>query len=389
MIDSLPSYMKDPTALATLEIIATVSAAFFGILGLLNDYKDEEGKVTWTGRIAIGGIVLAALLSFFTREIEGELDALKKSEEEQKDLDRQELLLNGFESVLSDLETVSSDVTTLKKDSDSLRGAMRTSVALQTESGIELQTAAEKIAQISNQQLTDSQSLLDFIWKQSNRADLNNIQARLDFYCALNDPSNKYQADPFFGENVAGKLRLFEDGSNSANFKAELVSSESIIRSSQTSIGNLRAIRQYYDFEFRPDSGSSYIEYYRGEKWANGHIEIELDSPNERNFSDLYPFIQPTSVIGNKWSLIYPGIPPQLLYTREQIEASRRIPCATYLFVSVGGRGVYSRRVLAYEQLDKSTGSGIVRIRSGPASVIEEAFDASRSRVGEFKNTRK
>jgi len=58
-------------ALSIIKVFSIVASALFGALGLLTEYKDSAGKVTKWGRIALGGVLLSALVAFVTQALEG------------------------------------------------------------------------------------------------------------------------------------------------------------------------------------------------------------------------------------------------------------------------------------------------------------------------------
>jgi hypothetical protein len=49
--------------IGTVKVLSMISAALFGAIGLLANYKDSTGRITKWGKIALSGIILSAVLS--------------------------------------------------------------------------------------------------------------------------------------------------------------------------------------------------------------------------------------------------------------------------------------------------------------------------------------
>jgi hypothetical protein len=67
------------TLLLIAKLLSDALAAFFGMLGLLFDFKDEHKRITKTGRVALIGIVAAFIVSGLITALEA-----KKSHEEEE-----------------------------------------------------------------------------------------------------------------------------------------------------------------------------------------------------------------------------------------------------------------------------------------------------------------
>ncbi len=65
--------------LVIAKLLSDAFAAFFGMLGLLSDFKDERKKITRTGKVALIGIVASFVLSGIITALEA-----KKSHDEEK-----------------------------------------------------------------------------------------------------------------------------------------------------------------------------------------------------------------------------------------------------------------------------------------------------------------
>src|SRR3954452_7118835 len=78
---------------AILKAVSTVATGLFGVLGVLTNYKDKDGKVTKWGKVAITGICFSATISLVLYGLEsvkatkGAVEAKKQYDETKKKLD--------------------------------------------------------------------------------------------------------------------------------------------------------------------------------------------------------------------------------------------------------------------------------------------------------------
>src|SRR4051812_25439800 len=70
-----------------LKAVSMVATGVFGVIGILTNYKDKDGKVTKWGRVAITGILLSASISLVlyalesAKATEGAKEAAKQYQE--------------------------------------------------------------------------------------------------------------------------------------------------------------------------------------------------------------------------------------------------------------------------------------------------------------------
>ncbi|MFB1487245.1 MULTISPECIES: hypothetical protein [unclassified Thiocapsa] len=126
-----------------LKLISTTLAGAFGVLALLVEYKDENGKVTKWGKIALWGVIISTMVSFSMQLLEhlnAEISAqaasirsnkiltqLVELERASQPLDKPELTIvlqipNDFvggEAFLSSLRTLGKELRDRKIDSSS------------------------------------------------------------------------------------------------------------------------------------------------------------------------------------------------------------------------------------------------------------------------------
>jgi len=103
-----------------IEIISfftILMTGFFSIYGLVNTYKDKEGKLTKHGRIAVYGIVLSLTLSVVGFGIKLKKDSDDKSsklKQIQQDIARQQLTIDKLDSVITNVDRLNYPLSDLQ-----------------------------------------------------------------------------------------------------------------------------------------------------------------------------------------------------------------------------------------------------------------------------------
>ena len=93
--------------LTALKLIATGLGGVFGVFALVVDYKDDEGKITKWGRIALIGVVASALVSGAIQSLEyvsADLNGRAAAEKTVEQLRRTEQVLTQLERVAHPLD---------------------------------------------------------------------------------------------------------------------------------------------------------------------------------------------------------------------------------------------------------------------------------------------
>lgn len=107
-------------ALGIIEIISLLTIVLtggFSIYGLVNNYKDKEGKLTKHGRIAIYGIIISLTLSIIGFGFKVRSDSIAKTDklkQIENDVLRQELTINKLDSVITNIQRISYPLTDLE-----------------------------------------------------------------------------------------------------------------------------------------------------------------------------------------------------------------------------------------------------------------------------------
>lgn len=109
------------TIISAIKIISMLATGAFGVLGLITNYKDESGKITKWGKVALSGVVLSAVLSLFLYGLEASRAKVAAKEAQDK--------AEATTRVLTDI--LSSAKITLAKQEISL------DKTVQLESGLE------------------------------------------------------------------------------------------------------------------------------------------------------------------------------------------------------------------------------------------------------------
>lgn len=75
--------------LALLQVLGVILAGGFGLLGLLTKYRDEAGRITRWGRVALVGVVVSTLVAVSAQALE----AVRKSRESKASAQRTERII--------------------------------------------------------------------------------------------------------------------------------------------------------------------------------------------------------------------------------------------------------------------------------------------------------
>ncbi len=130
---------------AVLKAVSMVATGAFGVIGILTDYKEDNGQVTKWGKIAIVGILLSATLSLVLYGFESE----KTTHDAVEAKHQYEETKNKLDAALAD----SSRLMSLQRTSLSKSQALEDRLKLTTQS-------LEKINSASRQMLQEQSTLL-------------------------------------------------------------------------------------------------------------------------------------------------------------------------------------------------------------------------------------
>jgi hypothetical protein len=167
---------------AILTVTSILAAAGFGMLGLFSDYK-QDGKVTWAGRIAAGGIALSAMLSILLGVAQDHVDAAKdnarRSEadreraEQKARFDAQAKAFAGLTGQMgASLDTQALQLAELKRQNAMQQGLVTRTTAL-------LRTTT----QLGRQQEGNTLRVLQRMWNDSTWVSADSLSANVSALC--------------------------------------------------------------------------------------------------------------------------------------------------------------------------------------------------------------
>jgi len=93
--------------LAVLKFVGIVAAAVFGVIAISCDFKDQEGKVTRAGRVALSGVIVAALLATGSHTVEvlkARRDADATAKKTEKELAQFRQLLDSVNKTTNEVQ---------------------------------------------------------------------------------------------------------------------------------------------------------------------------------------------------------------------------------------------------------------------------------------------
>lgn len=128
-----------------MKIASMIATGLFGALALLTKYKNEDGRITKWGKIALSGIIMSVAFSLglYTLETARAKAAAVKAEAEAKAQSKQlETILVNAETTaeqqkmsLDETNLVKQDLTKALEKSDQIAGDLQDSLTLQKEEG--------------------------------------------------------------------------------------------------------------------------------------------------------------------------------------------------------------------------------------------------------------
>ena len=95
------------TTLVSLKFLSIISAAVFGILGLLHDFKGKDGRITKWGRWSLFGVILSAIVGGATEMF----TFIKAGEESTAQTKQREDLLRRIDATTTKSEQVFHEVS--------------------------------------------------------------------------------------------------------------------------------------------------------------------------------------------------------------------------------------------------------------------------------------
>lgn len=269
------------------DIITTVSllsAAGFGLLALLTDYK-KDGSITRWGRIAAAGIVGSAILSIMSGVFNDRIDAGATAKTAVKAAVQQTREASRFNAQIARLLSLQQGMTTANRHNEQIIAAMRNANAVQRALGqaqavllAQSQSSLLLTAKVDSEQRASSQRVMKGLWDEANRIEAARVELIVSVDCEL---AEGQAAPAIFAESSTAGLIVrpasegpFDHGNASGahgmenlDFKRTLFSYEPLFR--RVTIGGGQTVIFFRSFlSFNPESVAD------PEVWRDGSIWI-------------------------------------------------------------------------------------------------------------------
>ena len=307
-------------ALNGLQIGSILATAGFAAFGLLSRFKDDSGRLTRAGRVALAGIGLSALLSLTTQSVKAEVDrraANAAAQAHQHELDAQLAQFEAQSEALTKLNRKQQDALTRTEKVLSDLGHVSTQVGRSIHS-IEL---------VGRQQDVHTARVLRTMWEDANRIVGERLELLVSTSCSRNQPS----------------FNLFDNGTAMVSLLTPQ-QVDAIQSSPDGGIGVVEMVRALYsqrqDFTGSANSGgnfsrtrfSSFVSYFPNmisdpEVWRVNAVRIVLMAPFPEEHQSALPSERgmPTSV-GATISAI------------RDVQNMETVPCAASVVLLANGR---------------------------------------------------
>ena len=106
--------------LTLLKFLSIIATAFFGIAGLLHDFKDNNDRITKWGRISLAGILLSGMIAGAT-----EIALIFKSRaQEAAEASRQKEVLNRIDRTTAQSKNILQETTRVLHPIEDLHGVL-------------------------------------------------------------------------------------------------------------------------------------------------------------------------------------------------------------------------------------------------------------------------
>ena len=170
-------------ALNGLQIGSILATAGFAAFGLVSKFKDDAGKLTKAGRIALVGIGLSALLSLGTQTAKAEADrqsAARADKAHRADLDAE---LERYRTQSKALGELDSKQRRALQETQRIQGqAKQTLDALRIVQD-RVDQSVRAVGLVGQKQDLHTARMLRTMWNDANRIDGNSIELLMQNYC--------------------------------------------------------------------------------------------------------------------------------------------------------------------------------------------------------------
>lgn len=166
-----------------LQVASILATAGFAAFGLFNKYKDDDGRITRPGRIAVIGIALSALLSLGTQSVKAEVDRRKAKAADEKRQAELRAQAARFAQQARQLQTLDDLQRAALDGSRNLQGRVGNTLSrLQTLQG-QVSDSISAIDAVGAKQDRYTGQMLRTMWYDANRISGSRLEMRVYYEC--------------------------------------------------------------------------------------------------------------------------------------------------------------------------------------------------------------
>ena len=311
--------------------LSLLSAAGFGLLALLTDYK-KDGKITFWGKVAVIGIALSTVLSIASGTVQDRLQAAADT----KAREDRDIQTDRFTRQIAELRNLNRGMVEINRRSTDLLLQLGRSVRAQdrmlsTQTTL-LSNARRSMlltAGLTAQERENTDRVLRSLWDEANRISGGRLELLVTSTCNLEGERTM----PLLFANAFATVTLLDEEQAAADDRGELTGWAAVgtigkalysfrQESITATIENLQTLTRFHSFiAFVPDEISS------PDRWRNGYVKILLV-----NASPSFPGID---------ALTAAATPPTEQRAGRQAQGLQ-LPCEAEATVIANGRMVAS-----------------------------------------------
>lgn len=181
-----------------LTIVSVLAAAAFGLMGFFTSNKDTQGRLTRAGRIAIGGVLLTALLSIASRSVEGKIAAAAGAQARDVDQCRQRAAADQFQDQIGRLRTLNNGLVDVSTKSAKIRERLEGSIQTQQQQLASAKRISTDLAATGRASQANADALLRSMWESREQVSARDLRVGIDVECRFYDydMGDKVRIDP-------------------------------------------------------------------------------------------------------------------------------------------------------------------------------------------------
>jgi len=373
-------------ALNGLQIGSILATAGFAAFGLLTKFKDESGKLTKAGRIALAGIGLSALLSLGTQSVKAENDrrsAAVADEKHQAELNTQLALFKGQSAALQDLNN--KQLRALG-EAQAIQDRVKRSLAALQLVQQDVGKSINAIGVVGRKQDSHTARVLHTMWEDANRIEAGRIELIMRTQCEvplakemprilpggafaiiglvnksalhwLSVPANSFSRDLLLHSN----LPLVE---KTVTFTSEDPRID-VFRTESTNTALVTQVMHFGPFEADVlDIG----KFTKPDEWRNAAVEI-LISGRQPGLASAVQQATGQPMWDKARLSRGPLLIPEDIRSNDHYKLAG-LPCTTFLTLILNGRSIPFRQVRIIQVLEGDEGEGATVLVKTPVSTI-------------------